>query len=31
VPFAALVCGCVCLLVVAFTQLKWPVLHQKIA
>jgi MFS family permease len=31
VPFAALVCGCVCLLVVAFTQVKWPVLRQKIA
>ncbi len=31
VPSAALICGCVCLLVVVFTQVKWPVLRQKIS
>jgi MFS family permease len=31
VPRAALVCGCICLLVVLFAHSKWPVLRQKIA
>ena len=31
VPRTALVCGCICLLVVVFSQLKWPILRQKIA
>jgi MFS family permease len=31
VPHAALVCGCICLLVIAITHAKWPVLRQKIA
>ena len=31
VPPAALICGCVCLLVVVFTQVKWPILRQKIS
>jgi hypothetical protein len=31
VPHAALVCGCICLLVVLLTYAKWPILHQKTA
>ena len=31
VPPAALICGCVCLLVVLITQVKWPILRQKTA
>jgi hypothetical protein len=31
VPNAALVCGCICLLVVLISHAKWPVLHQKTA
>ena len=31
VPHAALVCGCICLLVVLVSHAKWPVLHQKTA
>jgi MFS family permease len=31
VPHAALVCGCVCLLVVIITQARWPIFRQKIS
>ncbi len=30
-PLAALICGGVCLLVVVFAQVKWPILRQKTA
>jgi MFS family permease len=29
VPHAALICGSICLVVVAFTHLRWPILRQK--
>jgi MFS family permease len=31
VPHAALVCGCICLLVVLISHARWPILHQKTA